>query len=79
MTATRAVDKLSTMQKALRAATPTLLEVAGWLRVAYPTVRAYSTGDRKPTPETVTRFASALRKHARRLGKLADQLERGAK
>ena len=64
------------MAKALAAVTPTLREVAGWLRVSYGTVRAYRTGARKPTPETVTRFAAALRRHAGRLQTLADRLER---
>jgi hypothetical protein len=67
------------MAEALKVVTPTLREVAVWCRVSYPTIRAYRTGDRRPTPATVTRFAAALRRHARLLGKLADRLEREAK
>ena len=67
------------MAEALKAATPTLREVAVWCRVSYASIRAYRTGDRRPAPETVTRFAGALRRHARLLVKLADRLDREAK
>lgn len=64
------------MSEALKAVTPTLRDVAVWCRVSYPTVRAYRTKARRPTPATVARFAGALRRHARLLVKLADRLDR---
>jgi len=67
------------MADALKAVTPTLREVAAWCRVSYPTIRAYRLGSRRPSPTTVRRFAASLRRHARRLIKLADRLEREAK
>lgn len=76
MTRKANVDNLSTMRKALAAVTPTLRDVAEWCGVSYATVRAYSTGDRKPTSETELQFAAALRRQAKRLETLAAQLER---
>ncbi len=64
------------MAKALATVTPTLREVAEWLGVSYGTIRAYRTGARRPTPETMKRFATALRRHATKLTKLADRLDR---
>lgn len=66
------------MADALKAATPTLRECAAWCGVSYATIRAYRTRARHPTRATATRFAAALRRHARRLLAVADRLERQA-
>jgi hypothetical protein len=67
---------LTLIAKALDAVTPNLVDVAEWCKVSHHSIRAYRNGDRRPTPETVTRFVAAIRRHAKELTKLADQLEK---
>jgi hypothetical protein len=64
--------------EALRTATPTLRDVAGWIKVSYGTIRAYATEARHPGPEGMHRLAVVLRQQARRLDRLADRLDRQA-
>jgi len=60
---------------ALDTATPTLRDIAKWAGASYGLVRAWRLGTRTPTPDRQRKLAQALRKHARRLDKLADRLE----
>lgn len=61
---------------ALDATTPTLRDVAAWVRTPYPTVRAWRAGDRKPSPDATRKLVRALRRHCSRLQRFADRLER---
>ena len=61
---------------ALGAATPTLRDVAAWVTTPYATVRAWRAGDRKPSPNATQKLVRALRRHAKRIQRLADRLER---
>jgi transcriptional regulator with XRE-family HTH domain len=71
-----------TTTAALRAATPTLREIAERLGVSYGTIRGYATGARQPSPAGLQRLARVFRMHARRLetwaAKLDDAAERKA-
>ncbi len=60
---------------ALATATPTLRDVATWVGTSYALMRAWRLGTRTPTPDRQRKLARALRKHARRLDRLADRLE----
>ncbi len=61
---------------ALDAATPTLRDVAAWVRTPYATVRAWRAGDRKPSPDATRKLVRALRRHAKLIQRFADRLER---
>lgn len=60
----------------LDATTPTLRDVASWIRTPYPTVRAWRAGDRNPSADATQKLVRALRRHCKRLQRLADRLER---
>ncbi len=60
---------------ALDTATPSLRDIAKWAGISYALMRAWRLGTRTPTPYRQHKLAQALRKHARRLDKLADRLE----
>ncbi len=66
---------MTVVRKTLDTATPTLRDMAEWVGATYASVRAWRLGTRHPSPQQVTRLARALRRHARRLDRLADKLE----
>jgi hypothetical protein len=68
-----------TLAKALEAASPSLDEVAHWIGVSYSTLRSYRARVRQAPPETMERLAVALRKRARLLDKMADEVMRSSK
>ena len=63
------------VSKAVGLLTPTLYDVARWLKVSYGTARAYRQGVRTAPPRTVRQVAAELRRHARRLLTTADRLD----
>ena len=63
--------------KVLDAATPSLKDIAANAGISARAIRAYRYGKRTPSPKVVRALVTALRKQSRRLGKLADELERG--
>lgn len=66
------------LRKALKAATPSLREVAQSAGLTYHAIRLYQAGTRTPAPDVVRRLAKALRGQSRELAKLADELEYAA-
>ena len=64
--------------KAIRAATPTMRDMAEWLDVSYHTLRSWRLGVRTAPPEARRKLAVALRQQARRLLALAERLDRSA-
>jgi transcriptional regulator with XRE-family HTH domain len=77
------VDKLYTAKKAIRpvlvkvldAAAPSLKELAAEAGISYRAIRAYRFGQRTPSPKVLRALVGAFRKQARRLAKMADELE----
>jgi len=61
--------------KVLKAANLSLAELAKAAGISVHAIRMYRKGLRTPPPRVVRRLAVALRRHARRLAKLADALE----
>ena len=61
---------------ALDAASPTLRDIAEDAKASYASIRAWRLGTRTPTPDGQRKLAQALRKHAKRLDRFADRLER---
>ena len=66
------------MQKLLRAATPSLRELAEECGIPYSTLKAWSSGARVPSQEGARIVIDAVRERSRRLAELADRLERAA-
>ncbi len=64
---------------ALDTATPTLRDIAKWAGTSYALMRAWRLGTRTPSPDLQRKLARAFRKHAMRLEKFADRLERSIK
>lgn len=64
--------------EALDLATPTQRDFSIWLGVSYASVRSYSSGARSPSPKTVAKLATILRRQARQLDTMANRLERAA-
>ncbi len=64
---------------ALKTATPTLRDLATWVGTSYALTRAWRLGTRTPSPDLQRKLARAFRKHAMRLEKFADRLERSIK
>ena len=69
---------MQAVSDALALLTLTLRDVAELLGTSYNTVRSWRLGNRNPSPQVEQRLAKALRKHAQRLLKLADRLDREA-
>ncbi len=67
------------LRKALKAATPSLREVAHAAGLTYHAIRLYQAGQRTPALDVVRRLAKALRGQSRELAKLADELEQAAR
>ena len=66
------------MKQVLDTATVSLRDIASWAGVSYETARSWRIGRRHPSPDAQRQLAAALRKHARRLDRLAARLERRA-
>jgi len=66
------------LAKALDAATPTLREIARSARITYYAIRQYRRGERAPSGDVVRRLVAALRAHAQRVLRNAEDLEREA-
>ncbi len=66
------------MRKVLDTATVNLRTLAKWAGASYETARSWRLERRTPNPAAKRRLAGALRKHAMRLVKLAERLERSA-
>ena len=64
---------------ALKTATPSLRDIAKWAGTSYALMRAWRLGTRTPSPDLQRKLARAFRKHAMRLEKFADRLERSIK
>lgn len=67
------------LRKALKAATPTLRQLAEDAGVTYSAVRLYVRGKRTPDSNVLARLVKALRARSGRLAKLADELEAAAR
>lgn len=65
-----------TVQNALKVATPSMRELAEEVGITYSTLRAWSAGNRMPSEDGAAALAKALRRRAKKLTKLAQQLER---
>lgn len=63
------------MQAALKAATPSMRELADETGLRYSTMRSWSAGIRVPSPENARSVAKILRQRAALLAQLADDLE----
>src|SRR5712691_8233771 len=61
--------------KALEAATPTVEALAARLGLSSSALRRYRLGSRTPSPRLVRAFAAELRREARVLEGVADQLD----
>ena len=66
------------IQRVLNAATVSLRDIASWAGVSYETARSWRIGRRHPSLGAQWQLTAALRKHARRLERFADRLERRA-
>lgn len=63
--------------KALDQVTPTLRELAEEAGINYGTLRMYAAGERVPDdPKVIRAIIAALRRHAGKVSKAADELER---
>ncbi len=67
------------VSEAIRAATLSVEQLARALRLSSSALRKYRHGARGVPPALLTTLARVLRQHARRLGRLADQLERAGR
>lgn len=65
-------------QTALKTVTPSMREIAEEAGIAYSTLRAWSAGNRFPSPEGRAALAKALRRRAGVLEELAGELEGAA-
>ena len=61
---------------ALKSLTPTMEEVGRWLGMSTSALRRYRLGDRSISPAVIDGLVKLLRKQARKLGHIADDLER---
>ncbi len=61
--------------RALDTATPSVEVIAERLGLSTSALRRYRLGNREPSPDTVRRLASELRRQARELEVMADRLE----
>lgn len=64
--------------EALKAATPTLRDLANRCGVSYGSIRAYVAGTRNPGPQFLRVLAAAVRQQARLLTRHANRLDRWA-
>ncbi len=64
--------------KVLDGAVPSLKELAAEAGISYRAIRAYRFGHRTPPPAVLRALVRALRKHSKRVAKLAAELERAA-
>jgi hypothetical protein len=64
--------------KVLKAAMPSLKELAKEAGITYRQARSYQAGQRTPPPAVVAGLVKALRARSGRLAKLANELERAA-
>ena len=64
------------MRQILETATVNTRTLAQWAGVSYETARSWRIERRSPSREAKRRLAVGLRRHARRLVKLADKLDR---
>jgi transcriptional regulator with XRE-family HTH domain len=64
--------------KVLDAAVPSLKELAAEAGISYSAIRSYRFGHRVPSEKVLRALVAALRKHSKRVAKLAAELERAA-
>lgn len=67
-----------TVRDALRAATPSMRDLAEETGIVYSTLRAWSAGNRTPSPEGLRRLADELDRRGSELGELAGDLRDAA-
>ena len=68
------VEVRRVLVKVLDAAVPSLKELAAEAGISYSAIRAYRFGHRVPSEKVLRALVAALRKHSKRLAKLADEL-----
>ena len=67
------------VREAIRAATLSVEQLARALRLSTSALRKYRQGERGVPPPLLTALAQTLRRHARRLMRLAERLERAGR
>jgi hypothetical protein len=75
---THRLQVLAVLVKVLDAAVPSLKELAAEAGISYRAIRSYRFGHRVPPAKVLRALVAALRKHSKRVAKLADELERAA-
>lgn len=66
----------NSIPKLLKILRPSLKDVAGWVGVSHGLANFWLAGAYQPKPPDRARLVRAVRKHATRLLKLADEVER---
>ena len=70
---------LAVLVKVLDAAVPSLKELAASAGISYRAIRSYRFGHRVPPDKVLRALVAALRRHSKRVAKLADELEQASR